>query len=63
MIDLASFIKNSIQNSFEIILCIDSNENIHSRRLAKEFRKLDLVELTSRFTLDSPLNTYIIGRY
>ena len=52
-----------MQNGFEIILCIDGNENIYSRRLAKEFKELGLVESTSRFTSDPPLNTFIIGRH
>ena len=62
-IDLVSFIKNWMQNSFEIILCIDGNKNMHSGRLAKEFKKLGLVESTSRFTSGPPPNTFIIGRH
>ena len=52
-----------MQNSFKIILYIDSNKNRHSERLAKEFKELGLVKSTSRFTSDPSPNIFITERH
>jgi hypothetical protein len=61
--DLVEFIKSSLWNSFEIVLCIDANKNIKEGQLAKELKKLGLAKTTSRFTSEVLPNTFIIGQH
>ena len=45
-IDFTQFLESLIQQKYSLIICINSNKNIRSERIAKLFTKLGLIELS-----------------
>ena len=48
-IDLSYFLQQSLQQGFELIVCLDINKNMKVDHLARVFRSLDLLETMQMF--------------
>ena len=48
-IDLTQFIKESLQQGYTIIVCLDVNKNMQVSRIVKIFSVIDLIETTKLF--------------
>ena len=47
--DLSHFLQCSLQQGYELIVCLDVNENMKTGRIARAFQALDLIETMEMF--------------
>ena len=63
MIDLTTFTKESLQQGYEIIICLDVNENMVTGRISKIFCEIGLIESTSLFHSRTSPAVFVEGQH
>lgn len=59
--DLELLLRQSAQDNFSIAVALDANENMRSRKIARMFRSLGLIETITSITSDAPPGSHIRG--
>ena len=59
--DISKFLSKTLSDGFNIILSINTNENIQDGKLQQAFNSLGLIEATSLFSNKPPPASHVIG--
>ena len=63
IVDLTQYTRESLQQGYKVIICLDANKNMVRGRVAKMFQAIRLIESIKLFHVGASPTIFIEGQY